>query len=117
MTSIMMIPMLESSSRSKDSLAARVQPKPYRMPHLQLQSDDLTTMTRPSINNNNDNDTLAQPAINIGGAEYGNDDGFTTPVMHHHEPIIHIRNPKHYFQSFQLLLLFLSYPTPMMANI
>ena len=35
---------------------------------------------------------MALPSINIGGAEYGNDEGFTTPVMHHHEPIIHIRN-------------------------
>jgi len=81
----MMIPILESSSRtSKDSSTARVQPKPYLMPPLQFDDNDTTI--------NNDNDTMALPSINIGGVEYGNDDGFTTPVIHHDHLIIHIRN-------------------------
>jgi len=62
MTSInMMIPILESSSRtsSKDSSTARrVQPKPHLMPMPMSQYDDDDT--------DNDNDTMAQPSINIG---------------------------------------------------
>jgi len=79
----MMIPVLESSS-SKDSSTARVQPKPYRLPLPPLQSDD-------NDNDTNDNDTMALPSINIGGALYGNDDGFTAPAIHHYDHIIHIR--------------------------
>ena len=102
-----MIPMLlEASSRRRDSSTARVQPKPLPMPLPPLQSDDDDTTI------NNDNDIMAQPSINIGGAEYGNDDGFiTTPAIHDHDHIICI-DTEHYFQSFQLL----SYPTPTMAG-
>ena len=77
-----MIPMLlEASSRRRDSSTARVQPKP-----LPLQSDD------DDATINNDNDIMAQPSINIGGAEYGNDDGFTTPAIHDHDHVICIRH-------------------------
>ena len=85
MTSInMMIPTLESSNNyRRDSSIARVQPKPLPLP-LQSDDDDATI--------NNDNDIMAQPSINIGGAEYGNDDGFTTPAIHDHDHIICIRH-------------------------
>ena len=35
---------------------------------------------------------MAHPSINTGGIEYGNNDGFTTPMMYNHDHIIHIRN-------------------------
>jgi len=80
----MMIPVVESTNYGRAS-TTRVQPKPYLMPPLQFDDNDTTI-------NDNDNDTMALPSINIGGVEYGNHDGFTTPVIHHHEPIIRIRN-------------------------
>ena len=84
----MMIPTLESSSRRRDSSIARVQPKPHRNLMPTSQSDDDNDDT-----NDNDTRTMAQPSINIGGVEYGNDEGFTTPsIPHHDHHIIHIRN-------------------------
>ena len=95
----MMIPTLVSSSE-RDSSAARVQPKPYLMPPLQFDDNDTTI-------NNNDNDTMSHPSTsnsnNAGGVE-GNDDGFTTPVMHHHDCIIRIRKPT-LLPEFPVLIL------------
>ena len=89
MTSInMMIPILESTNCGRAS-TARVQPKPHLMPMSQSDDNDNDDNTDTTIN---DNDTMALPSINIGGAEYGNEYGFTTPAIHDHGHIIRIRH-------------------------